>query len=50
MPKESYKPYQVPNELWTKLEAEAVEKRKETGENVTWSKLLKEIIIKHFEK
>ena len=42
------KPYQCPDKIHEKLEAEAVKRRKTTGENVIWSKVLTEILKNHF--
>ena len=46
----AYKPYQVPIYLYNLLEEEAIKRRKETGENIIWSTILREILWNYFEK
>ena len=43
-------PFQVPERLHTKLEMEAQKRRKETGESITWSKVLREVLEFHFKR
>lgn len=43
-----YQPYQVPWHIHRKLEEEARAIRKRTGENISWSGVLREIIEDHF--
>lgn len=43
-----YYPYQVPEELYQKLEDTAAKRRKTTGENISWSGVLREIIEGYF--
>jgi predicted DNA-binding protein len=50
MIKAKTKPYQVPRELYEKLENKAKQIRKTTGENVTWSKILRKILEKNINE
>jgi len=43
-----YRPVQVPDYLYEQLEQEASERRT-SGEDITWSWLVREIIEKHFK-
>lgn len=39
----------IPLEIYQKIEAEAVERRKNTGESISWSVIVKEILNQHYE-
>lgn len=39
-----YYPYQVPQHIFDKLEVMAKQIRKQTGKNVTWSRLVREAL------
>lgn len=40
----SYKTYQVPKHLQKELEAEATKRRMQTGTDIKWTKVLREIL------
>ena len=46
--KPKQRPYICPEHLYQKMEAEALERRKSTGEVVYWSTVLREILEKHY--
>lgn len=44
-----YKPYQVPYNLYEKMEEQATITRKETGADVRWTDILKNILEKELQ-
>ena len=47
--KQIYHPWAVPEELFVKLEKKAMTRRKNTGENIGWTSIIKEILEEHFD-